>query len=86
MATAKVTGQMEAILPEAAESSCDQDLPRHSRQDHLCVCGRERKKLFFFSFPAQRCRDLTQKTVGISLDGSHDVAACHSGKTRIGRG
>lgn len=42
MATAKVTGQMEAILPEAAESSCDQGLLCHSRQD--LVCGRAREE------------------------------------------
>eukprot|EP00064_Thunnus_orientalis_P002660 superscaffoldBa00000202_g2667 len=37
VALAKVTGQMEAILPEAGESSCDQGLLCHSRQDPAYV-------------------------------------------------
>lgn len=57
VALAKVTGQMEAILPEAEESSCDQGLLCHSRQDpvyvRVCLCI--------------GYRDLTHETTGISL-------------------
>lgn len=38
VALAKVTGQMEAIPPEAGESSCDRGPLCHSTQDPMCAC------------------------------------------------
>lgn len=35
-AVLKLTGQMEAIPPEAVESSCERALLRHRRQDPVC--------------------------------------------------
>lgn len=55
VALAKVTGQMEAIPPEAGESSCDRGLLCHTRKIPVCVC-------LCIGY-----RDLTYKTIGISL-------------------
>ncbi len=63
VALAKVTGQMEAIPPEAGESSCDQGLLCHSRQDPMCVC-------VCVCVCVCLCigyRELTHETIGISL-------------------
>lgn len=59
VALAKVTGQMEAIPPEAGESSCDQGLLCHFRQDPMCV--------YVYICLCIGCRELTHKTIGISL-------------------
>lgn len=52
VALAKVTGQMEAIPPEAGESSCDQGLLCHSRQDPVCVgvCAKEERECVLFVY------------------------------------
>lgn len=57
-ALVKVTGQMEAIPPEAWESSCDRGMPRCSRQDSLSV---------FVFLCTTGYQDLTYRTICIFL-------------------